>query len=341
VPTRGADWTEPVADSVASGVWRIPLPLSADGLRAVNVYAVDSGDGLVLVDSGWASADAERALDRALRSIDRRLQDIRRCLVTHVHYDHYTMAATLRRQIGVEVFLGAAEEPALRALQSPALPELARNLERLTRLGGAELARTIRAGHPEDPADHNTWEDPDDWLYPGHIALDGGRTLEVVHTPGHTTGHLVFHDVGARLMFTGDHVLSTITPSIGYEPVPARNPLAAFLSSLAVLRQRPDAMLLPAHGPVRGSVHERVRELQEHHIRRLDDTLAAVAGGAGTPYAAAHLLPWTRRRLGLLELDVWHAMLAVFETGAHIDVLVAEQRLTITPGSSPTAYQPT
>ena len=47
-------WTEPGAFPVAPGVHRIPLPLPQDGLRAVNVYALETADGLVLVDGGWA-----------------------------------------------------------------------------------------------------------------------------------------------------------------------------------------------------------------------------------------------------------------------------------------------
>ena len=42
------DWTELGLFTVAPGVHRIPLPLPNDGLRAVNVYAIESGDDLVL-----------------------------------------------------------------------------------------------------------------------------------------------------------------------------------------------------------------------------------------------------------------------------------------------------
>ena len=41
------DWLEPGAHRVAPGVHRIPLPLPNDGLRAVNVYAIEDGDRLV------------------------------------------------------------------------------------------------------------------------------------------------------------------------------------------------------------------------------------------------------------------------------------------------------
>ena len=35
-------WTDPGAWPVAPGVHRIPLPLPMDGLRAVNVYVLES-----------------------------------------------------------------------------------------------------------------------------------------------------------------------------------------------------------------------------------------------------------------------------------------------------------
>jgi glyoxylase-like metal-dependent hydrolase (beta-lactamase superfamily II) len=53
-PRDAPDWTEPGLFTVAPGVHRIPLPLPNDGLRAVNVYAIESGDDLVLIDAGWA-----------------------------------------------------------------------------------------------------------------------------------------------------------------------------------------------------------------------------------------------------------------------------------------------
>ena len=43
-----ADWTTAGTYQVASCVYRIPLPLPGDGLRAVNVYAIDHGDSLTL-----------------------------------------------------------------------------------------------------------------------------------------------------------------------------------------------------------------------------------------------------------------------------------------------------
>jgi hypothetical protein len=75
-PGPGPDWERPGAYEVAAGIFRIPLPLPMDGLRAVNVYAVVSEHGLALIDGGWAVAEAETQLRAALDLIGFGLEHI-------------------------------------------------------------------------------------------------------------------------------------------------------------------------------------------------------------------------------------------------------------------------
>ena len=324
--TGTAAWTEPGAFEVAPGVHRIPLPLPNDGLRAVNVYALTGADGLVLVDGGWAIPASRERLADGLAVLGAGLADVRRFLVTHVHRDHYTQAVVLRREFGATVSLGAGERPTLDLLQSPDRHPLQAQLDALRGAGAPELARTIGESARGHVVDRDQWTSPDTWLEEGPVHA-AGRVLEAVATPGHTAGHLVFADEAAGLLFAGDHVLPTITPSIGFEPVLSPNPLGAFLASLALVRSRPDARLLPAHGEVADSVHARVDELVAHHGERLDQTEAACAQGASTAAEVGARLRWTRREHRLADLDPFNAMLAVFETGAHLELLAAQGRL--------------
>jgi glyoxylase-like metal-dependent hydrolase (beta-lactamase superfamily II) len=142
-----------------------------------------------------------------------------------------------------------------------------------------------------------------------------------VPTPGHTAGHFVFADEEAGVLFAGDHVLPTITPSVGFELVYVDDPLGDFLGSLQRVRQLPDLALLPAHGPVGMSSHARVDELLAHHDHRLGQCRDAVAAGAATAYDVARRLTWTRHERHLDELDVFNAALASMETMAHLDLL--------------------
>jgi len=328
-----SDWTEPGTYEVSPGVHRIPLPLPTDGLRAVNVYAIECEGRLVLVDSGWALDVARAALESALAAIGHGFETVDRFLVTHMHRDHYTMALTVRREFGTRIALGIGEQPSIRQAMSG---DYGRQLADMNRWGaGPLLARWGREhGTPEAVEARSEYAEPDEWL-DGTVKIDvAERTLVAVPTPGHTQGHVVFVDEGAGVLFAGDHVLPHITPSIGFEPVRGDLPLGDYLDSLRLMRTYPDLRLLPAHGPVAPSVHARVDELLAHHEERLARTLETVRDGAGTAYEAARRLGWTRRNRKFVDLDVFNQLLATGETAAHLDVLVTRGLLRAAePGS--------
>jgi glyoxylase-like metal-dependent hydrolase (beta-lactamase superfamily II) len=323
------EWEEPGCFEVAPGVYRIPLPLPNDGLRAVNVYAIAAGDELVLIDSGWALQAARTRLEQALASLGAGVGDVRRFLITHVHRDHYEQSIALRAEFGMPVALGEQEKPSMDDMLSPGYGPLHSQLTRLRRNGATELAAELEGHIAErmtgEQSPDLSWTPPDEWLADRCGVQAGQHALQVIATPGHTRGHVVFRS--ERLLFAGDHVLPQITPSLGFQPAPEDNPLASFLDSLALVRSMPDTRLLPAHGPVTESAHARVDELLEHHRSRLDDTFDAVCRGAETAADAAGLLTWTRREKTLPELDPYNRMLAVLETATHLDLLVRQGRL--------------
>ncbi|WP_433544765.1 MBL fold metallo-hydrolase [Streptomyces sp. CA-294286] len=329
VPDQPADWTEPGAHRVSDHVHRIPLPLPLDDLAAVNVYLVEAPDGLVLIDSGWAGPRTEKALGKALSTLGYALGDLTQILVTHGHWDHYTQALSLRAALGVHVRIGRGERHSIEGLDlsGSAHP---RQTARLRACGARELADRVDA-LPVTPEERSMpFGPPDTWLDDGEHVQLADRRLKVVATPGHTRGHVVFADPAAGLLFSGDHVLPHITPSVGFEAVPEKSPLRSYRASLRLVRDMPDALLLPAHGPVAVGVHARVDELLAHHEERLDATLREVRAGADTAHAVARALPWTRRRRPLDALPDLHRMLAVLETDAHLDVLAEARAVSYT-----------
>lgn len=332
-------WALPGPETVAPGVHRIPLPLPMDGLRAVNVYAIEDGDGLVLVDGGWALDVSRAQLETSLAEVGHALGDIRRILVTHMHRDHYTQAVAIRRAVGAQVALGVDERASLHALMDGTSGVLASQPDRLRRLGARALADELDAMPVELSTTLSFYEDPDVWLQPGRVELDT-LTLDAVHTPGHTRGHLVFHAADRGLLFAGDHVLPHITPSIGFEPARPPFPLRDYLASLERVLALPDATLLPAHGPAGGSTHERALELIAHHDRRLEDTRGALASGAGIAPEVARILRWTSRGRAFEELGIFDRMLAVLETAAHLDVLVLRGDAVRDDAGDTVAYRP-
>lgn len=324
---------------IGSGIHRIPLPLPMDALRAVNVYVIETPAGLTLIDAGWAIAEAREELERGLRRIGHDLRDITQILVTHAHRDHYTLASVIASEYGATTFLGAEEKPSLDLVQdgglagSPFSPHL-------RECGAPEIAAAwmqIRAETP-DPA---WWRYPARWLSHDQSLSIGDRTFEAIHTPGHTAGHYVFADVSAGMLFAGDHVLPTITPSIGFTLPIVRTALGDFLESLQKLRTRPDLRVLPAHGPIGASMHARIDQLLEHHEHRLEQTLAQVAPAGSTPLQVAERITWTRHHRRFAELDATDQGMAVMETRAHLDLLAARRGVVRRMSGSAWVYERT
>jgi glyoxylase-like metal-dependent hydrolase (beta-lactamase superfamily II) len=322
-------WIEPGVEDLGGGVHRIPLPLPLDGLKAVNVYAITDPGGVDLIDAGIALVPARERLAAGLRQIGYELGDVRNFFVTHIHIDHYSLAIELRKTFHSVISLGEQERANLIATREMVNGHAHRffGIDGLRRLGALDLITELSAQHRQPPA-LVEWEDPDHWLTDGTDLDLRTRTLRAVHTPGHTKGHLVYHDAAGQLMFAGDHVLPYITPSIGFEAAGNRMALSDYLGSLARTLALPDARLLPAHGPVTGSTHERVHELLAHHDTRLAETLDAVQAGHATPFEVAKAIKWTRRHRDFADLDLFSRVQAVNETAAHLEVLALRGQVT-------------
>ena len=331
VSFRAADrraWAQPEVETVLPGVHRAPVPMPHDGLRAISVYVIEDHDGVTLVDAGWDSEVSRAAVDAGLAAAGAGVGDITRILVTHVHYDHIGQAHALEQAGAGGYWLGAQEESHFVAAGLAGDDGFEGRMVELERHGGHEIAEIARANRTPIRFD---WGVPERWAVEGdtHPTRAAG-TLEAIHTPGHTRGHLCFLAGERRLLFSGDHVLPHITPSLGVEDVPNYGALSLFLSSLAKVRNLDVDLVLPAHGPVFDDLADRVDDLIGHHERRLSASEAAVApsGGPMTSKDVATHIGWTRRETAFDDLDTFNRAMAITETAIHLELLAAQGRVT-------------
>lgn len=94
---------------------------------------------------------------------------------------------------------------------------------------------------PSDPFE------PDRWLDDGDTVQFGSQTLQVLHCPGHTPGHVVFFHAGQKLAFVGDVLFQG---SIGRTDFPRGDHdtlINAIRSKLWPLGD--DVAFVPGHGP--------------------------------------------------------------------------------------------
>ncbi|MBI3180607.1 MAG: MBL fold metallo-hydrolase [Myxococcales bacterium] len=109
-----------------------------------------------------------------------------------------------------------------------------------------------------------------------HIA--GGRPmrLRVLHTPGHTRGHLCLVDEATRAAIVGDMVAGTGTVMID----PPEGDMTDYLAQLQRLKDLPVGTLYPSHGPVMPDGVAKLAEYLHHREFRERLVLGAI-GPAG------------------------------------------------------------
>jgi glyoxylase-like metal-dependent hydrolase (beta-lactamase superfamily II) len=162
-----------------------------------NAFLIDGDDGLTLVDAG--SGKAVDLLLRTIAELGRDPGDLNQIVLTHAHPDHVQGAPALREHTGARVLIHAADAAWLAHGRVP------------TDGRSSPAARR----YDQLPAAHWTPFEPDATVEDGQlIAASGG--LRVIHTPGHSPGHIALLHEPTRTVLVGDAVFHT--GRLGYGP---------------------------------------------------------------------------------------------------------------------------
>jgi glyoxylase-like metal-dependent hydrolase (beta-lactamase superfamily II) len=147
------------------------------------------------------------------------------------------------------------------------------------------------------------------------IAFGGGE-LQVLHTPGHESGHCCFYEPGDKVLFSGDNIL-------GYGTAVIRPPdgnMTDYLQSLERLLEFNISLMLPGHGPLIGKPEAKIKEYIEHRRLREKQVLNALGKGRNTIGDITEMI----------YVDVSPALqrVAEFSVQAHLEKLIHEGRVS-------------
>jgi glyoxylase-like metal-dependent hydrolase (beta-lactamase superfamily II) len=314
-----ADDILPPVENLGAGLWSVPVPMPQSSLRYVLVYLLELDDGVAMIDAGWNTDEAWEALTGGLGKAGFSMGDVRACLVTHIHPDHYGLAGRVREESGAWIALHPADAAILpqRYMQMDGLMELMR-------------AHLTRCGVPPEPLETMRGASMPirglvEAVLPDVLLEDGARPdlpgwdLTSIWTPGHSPGHLCFYDASRRILLSGDHVLPRITPNISFHPQQTVNPLADFLESLERVALLDVDEVLPAHEYRFRGLAERVTQLRDHHDERLAELREILRSSPGsTAWECTLRLTWSRP---WEEIAFWTQRAALGEALAHLIVL--------------------
>ncbi|HSH44559.1 MAG TPA: MBL fold metallo-hydrolase [Longimicrobiales bacterium] len=183
------------------------------GVFGENAYLVRCAAG------EWVAIDPGAEAEAMARELEASGEPLRAILLTHAHLDHMEGVADLVDHVPAPIHLHPADRP----------------------LYDAAPQQAAMFGHPfrAPPA-------PDEALAHGQELRFGDRVLEVRHAPGHSPGHVLFHDAAAGVAFVGDVVFRG---SIGRTDLPGGDSRQLLASIREQVLSLPDeTVLYTGHG---------------------------------------------------------------------------------------------
>ena len=314
-----------LAEAAAAGIHRLAIP-TPFMVGRVNAYLIEDSP-LTLVDSGPNSAKALDELEQQLNAHGHAVEDIELLIVSHQHMDHFGLASILARRSGAEV---AAIEPLASYLAA---------YGRETDLDDAFAEGImLRHGIPREvvtalravSAGFRAWGSAVEVTRPladGSELVLAGRTLRVLHRPGHSPSDTVFYDEQRSTLLAADHLIAHISSNpllarpLGSEPDPdgpRPQALLTYMDSLERTREMDLELVLSGHGrPVSDHV-ALIDERFRMHNRRADRIHGLIAIQPRTAHEIAQEL-WG-------NVAVTQAYLTLSEVLGHVDLLLRDGR---------------
>jgi glyoxylase-like metal-dependent hydrolase (beta-lactamase superfamily II) len=289
-----------------------------------NVYFVIAGKYRVLIDTGSGFGESNQDLEKGLEEVSelRRencsLDTISHIFITHGHIDHFGGLSYIKDRSDAKICIHELDRRIVSNHQ-----------ERLSIAAHRLEEFLTEAGLPDDlrQKEIEMYKITKSLYRSVNVDLTYEKTgmsigpFRFIHVPGHCAGHVVIrlHDV----LFSGDHILEKTSPHQAPEQITLSTGLETYLHSLEITRPLAGKIKLTLGGhedPIT-DLEKRIEEIRVVHRERLQRILNIVA--------EPHVIHDISKYL-FGKVDGYTVLLALEETGAHVEYLYQRGFLQIT-----------
>lgn len=303
-----------MTEEIRPNLFRIVVPLPDSPLKEINSYVLTSDERNLIIDTGMNRPECLEVLEAGLKEIGVDLNETD-FLATHMHADHQGLISTLMTE-NSRAYMGELDSPNFRGASNTWSKDgFMGNYAHRSGFPADELAASME-NHPGFKYSSARTVDYID-LREGDSFEIGDYKLDVMHTPGHTNGHICLYDANEKLFLSGDHVLGDITPNIASWS-DEEDPLNDYLASLEKVKDMDVELCLPGHRSLIHNFRERVEELIEHHYARANEVIEILEKGNKNAYDTAGLMTWSIRANSWDEFPVMQRWFATGEAIAHL-----------------------
>ena len=308
--------------------YQVPIP--EVGFNA-NVYLIKlENSESILVDAGPNAPQALDTLEATIKKAEVSWNSIKHILVTHGHYDHYSFAAQIVERSGAQVWVHPADKHKLtNASDNPFFVNQEAVFPFLEKLGvqKAKIASLIEEVITSERGYKPLPESCISSLSQGTDLRFPGLTIKVIHTPGHSPGSCCFQLVENGAVFTGDTLLTHITPNPIFDIYGEERDLSLvrLQESMTKIRRLRASRAYPGHGKPILEIDRAIDRQFSRMTKRCEQVLQILGTKCIDTFSIANeLFPSGGR---------YHTWLALSETLGHLGWLRIQKRVRIRPNA--------
>ncbi|MHA2140715.1 MAG: MBL fold metallo-hydrolase [Candidatus Thorarchaeota archaeon] len=272
-------------------IHRIEIPTPFD-VGTMNAYLIE-GDPIVLIDTGPKSEESLSALRKGFLRAGYTLEDVDRVLLTHGHVDHTGLSGTIVRENQQKgdssTVVSIHEADSNRVVNYEEFTkQRVQSYIRIVEMAGVRTDERplMPAGYLESYFLKFGESVPDVFLLEeGSSIKTSIGTLRTIWVPGHSTGSICFLCDDAKIVFSGDHILGTISsnPSLDFD-IGDQISMMKYMKSLKRMDHLSGYTALPGHRDPITDLSVRVAELQSEYSSKLDKMRSFLSSQPRTLY---------------------------------------------------------
>ena len=308
-----------MTEELLPNLFRIKIPLPENPLKYLNSYVIMGSERNLIIDTGLNRKECLDAMHTGLRELNLDLEETD-FFITHLHADHFGLVSKLVAATRKTYFNRPDTE----------IIEAWEGWETMINYGGQN-------GFPKDALraalnSHPGYKFSSSWVPELSILRDddtitiGDYRFKCIETPGHTRGHTCLYEPRKKILISGDHILSDITPNIQCWS-DQEDPLKNYLASLDKVHQLDVDLVLPGHRRVFRNLRERIAELKKHHRNRAEEVLVILSKGPRNAFQVASEMTWDISYESWEQFPLSQKWFATGEAIAHLRYLEEKGRL--------------
>lgn len=244
------------------------VSLPKNPLRAINCYMIKSEDRILVIDSAFDHPESEEVFFKGLEEIGAEVGKTD-MFITHLHADHSGLAYKFQQKYKGKLYTSPIDLEFINTMHKDLYS--GRFMPMLKLIGindGVEFFET----HPG--LVYCVKHDIDPILLNEGDSIDIGEYhFEIVEVPGHTPGQIALYERKNKILFSGDHILTKITPNISFWGFEYGDILGTYLKNLDKIYNMDVNIIFSAHRAIVDNPKQRIIELKEHYKNRAAEVL--------------------------------------------------------------------